>query len=311
MKICFFGLGSIGRRHLKNLHAITAEKNISLEIHAFRNSARASEKDISTLISKEVYSEKDLPDDYDAVFITNPTNMHYKTIQLIQNKTKNIFIEKPLFDDRHYNLKSLEFKTEGTYYVAGPLRYNNVIQKLKDIVNAEKIYSIRAICSSYLPDWRPEADYRKIYSANREQGGGVTLDLIHEWDYITYLFGFPHRIQSLSGKFSHLEINTEDLAIYIAQYQDKLVELHLDYFGRKPRREIELLTETGTIIGDIIGGTISFTDGRDTIVLGKETNDMYIKEMDFFLNKVINNVSFSNIEHCYKVLILALGRDMQ
>ncbi|WP_298654045.1 Gfo/Idh/MocA family oxidoreductase, partial [uncultured Proteiniphilum sp.] len=61
------------------------------------------------------------------------------------------------------------------------------------------------------PDWRPNTDYKKSYSAKKEEGGGVSIDLIHEWDYLIYLFGFPQEVYNLQGKFSHLDINSEDL----------------------------------------------------------------------------------------------------
>ena len=44
----------------------------------------------------------------------------------------------------------------------------------------------------------------------------------------------------LTGKISDLEIDSEDYAIYIAKYKDKIAELHLDYFGRKNIREIQI-----------------------------------------------------------------------
>ena len=109
------------------------------------------------------------------------------------DKTKHMFIEKPIFDSKEYRLEALNFNKSGVYYVAGPLRFSSVIQKLRDIIPHEKIYCVRVICSSYLPDWRPNVDYRLVYSASKEKGGGVAIDLIHEWDYITYLFGFLKR----------------------------------------------------------------------------------------------------------------------
>ena len=43
------------------------------------------------------------------------------------------------------------------------------------------------------------------YSAHKDMGGGVSIDLIHEWDYLTYLFGMPSEIYSILDKVSDLE----------------------------------------------------------------------------------------------------------
>ena len=74
----------------------------------------------------------------------------------------------------------IQLKYGSTYYVACPLRYNAVIQYIKDNIDLQDVISVRSISSSYLPDWRPGVDYRKTYSAKKELGGGVSIDLIHE-----------------------------------------------------------------------------------------------------------------------------------
>ena len=44
------------------------------------------------------------------------------------------------------------------------------------------------MCHSYLPQWRKK-NYKKSYSSNAKLGGGVSLDLSHEIDYIQWIFG--------------------------------------------------------------------------------------------------------------------------
>ena len=217
MKVCFFGLGSIGKRHLKNFTNIFKDKKIDIEVHAFRNTNTKLDEEIKNLVDKEIFIKDDLSSDYDIIFINNPTSMHYETIEFMKDKCKNMFIEKPIFDDIVYDLKKLDLN-KGFYYVACPLRYSNVVEYLKDHIDIDKVYSVRAICSSYLPNWRKNTDYRKTYSAIKSQGGGVSIDLIHEWDYLTYIFGFPNNVFNFQGKFSDLEINSEDLSVYIAKY---------------------------------------------------------------------------------------------
>lgn len=306
MKVCFFGLGSIGKRHLKNYIDISQKKNIKSNIHAYRSSNSELDAEIKKYINREIFTVDELDDDYDIIFITNPTHLHYDVIKLMSNKTKNMFIEKPVFDKIYYNIEELNLSNTSVYYVAAPLRYSKVIRYLKENIEKENVYSVRAICSSYLPNWRPNSDYRQIYSAKKREGGGVSIDCIHEWDYLTYLFGFPNEVLNLQGKFSNLEIDSEDLSIYIARYNDKLIELHLDYFGRKSKREIEIYTDSGCIIGDLINNKIIFDNDKENIEFGDiDRNYMYEEEMEYFINLITDDKYNENdVEHAYKVLKL-------
>ncbi len=308
MKLCFIGLGSIGNRHMRNTTAILKEYNIPYSIDAL-HSAKSDKRDTrNDALHKEYYSFEDMPDDYDIVYITNPTYMHYETIKQVRHKTKHMFIEKPIFESCVYELSNLGLSKNGIYYVACPLRYSSVIKHIKKIIRGKKVYSIRAISSSYLPDWRKGVDYREIYSAKKQEGGGVSLDLIHEWDYIIDLFGIPSEVYNLRGQYSELEINSDDVSIYIARYQDKLAELHLDYFGKTPMRRVELFCKDCVILADIINNKIEICgEENKTVILGQE--DMYINEMSYFLNMILNKETNNNdIHHAYQVLKTALGK---
>ena len=303
VKICFFGMGSIGKRHLNNLIKILNKRKIEFEIDVVKRKKELDDE-VKNHINNIYKINEFEPNFYDIVFIVNDTSAHIETLNLMKNYSNNFFIEKPLsINARKININDYKDKK---IYIACPMRYSNVIEYLKKEIDFSKVYSVRAICSTYLPDWRPTIDYRNNYSAKKELGGGVTLDLIHEWDYLTYLLGFPEKIFNLNKKVSHLEINSDDLSIYIAKYKDKLVELHLDYFGRIPIRKVEFFLKEGTVIGDFIKNTITLEDNRE-INLSDDVDD-YIKEMNNFLDIIFNHKNnFNNLEHAYKVLKLIKG----
>lgn len=284
-KICFFGLGSIGKRHLKNLRILEKERNDEYIIHAYRSSMRELDLEIKKLLDKEIYNIKSI-ENYDIVFITNPTSFHKETIIKMNNKTSSMFIEKPIITNVGEKTPELIFQNNRIYYTACPLRFSPVIKYLNRKLFDKKVYSARVICSSYLPEWRKDVDYRNVYSSKKELGGGVSLDLIHEIDYISYLFGFPIDIVNFKGKFSKLEINSDDLSLYILKYMDKMVEIHLDYFGRIPQRKIELFTDEDVIIADIINNKIEFKRKKATVCLARE--NIYLNEMNYFLDHIKN-----------------------
>lgn len=311
LKVCFVGIGSIAKRHIKNLKRVCNNRNIHLDVDAVRRKRNAVEE--TALGIRDVYTDyKCLQERYDVIFITNPTELHIDALNDLALYGRNFFVEKPIASIAQIDLaEQFRQKNGSVYYVACPLRYNAVIQYLKENIQPQDVISVRSISSSYLPDWRPGTDYRNTYSAHKELGGGVSIDLIHEWDYLTYLFGFPDTVQCILGKKSNLEINCEDVAIYIGEYKERTVELHLDYFGRQTIREIMLFTTQETIVGDIAHNTIHFLKAGETIEFQESRDDFQIRELEHFLDIICGTKqNDSTINHAIKVLKLTQGENM-
>lgn len=305
LKICFVGVGSIAKRHIRNLRSVCGENKIRLTIDAYRRSPENLDG------VNAVYSSLgDVPNDYDVIFITNPTELHLSSLERFHEKGKHFFIEKPVVSPAQIGLaKQFETRNSSIYYVACPLRYNAVIQYIKNHINPDDVISIRSISSSYLPDWRPGQDYRETYSAHKDMGGGVSVDLVHEWDYLTYLFGQPQRVSSMIGKKSELEIDSDDYAIYIAEYNNRIVELHLDYFGRKTIREIQLFTKKDTIIGDIANNKVTFICAGEIIDFREQRDDFQKRELEHFINMIDGSDEIEDgFRHGLRALELTQGR---
>lgn len=284
-KIGIIGLGSIGTRHLNNIVSVLQVRGYEYTIDLIRsNKGKSPDREIEMKINNTYYSFGEVPNNYDVIFVTNPTNLHYTTIKQFAPKTMHMFIEKPVFDKVYSSMDDLPLKKDGIYYVACPLRYTGVLQFLKENCDLKKVYCARVICSSFLPDWRPNVDYRATYSASKEQGGGVSIDLIHEWDYIYYLFDKPEQLFNIRGKFSNLEIDSDDLSLYLAKYKNMAVEVHLDYFGRESIREIQLFTAEDTIVGDLIKSEVRYLNSGRTVSFKETRNDYQLKEIEYFFD---------------------------
>lgn len=305
MKFLFVGLGSISSKHIKDLAKIVQERGITSEITVIRRKIGEIAQDLTPYCIKQITELDDTV--YDVAFITNPTNLHYHSLYQLQGKSKFYFIEKPIFETTGYDLKSLGIN-ENNSYVACPMRHTGTYKKLKEIVGHKHVFNARIICSSYLPEWRPSIDYRKNYSAVKALGGGVTLDLIHELDYMVGLFGFPEKVMNVHGKYSELEIDSDDLSVYIAQYKDKICEVHLDYFGRNVRRTAEVFTQEGTYIADFIAEKIEQPDGTVLDCSNKGKTDLY-QEMEYFVDFITGNTkeNINTPEHGLETLRITLG----
>ncbi|MFW9947293.1 MAG: Gfo/Idh/MocA family protein [Candidatus Odinarchaeota archaeon] len=286
-KILFFGLGSIGTRHLALL-----KKNYNYEIYAYRTN-----KDIPNKNVINIYDLDDaLQSNPDIVFITNPTYLHIKTaLSCLKAGMKNFFIEKPL----SHSLEKLDIfeeevkKSGALVYVGYVMRHHPMIKYLKKLIEekSEEIFYSQTKSSSFLPKWRPGVDYRKSYSSKREQGGGVILDLSHEFDYNQFLFGKIHSISGVYGKLSNLEIDSEDFCDVFLKFESNiLATIHLDYFSNIDKRLIRILTFKEEILADLINKEIIIgsSQGIKKKKFNFEINNIFEEQLKYFIDGVEN-----------------------
>ncbi|MDL2294407.1 Gfo/Idh/MocA family oxidoreductase [Ruminococcaceae bacterium OttesenSCG-928-D13] len=303
----FVGLGSIGRRHLADLRALCAERQLPLFVTALRATENPLPPETGALVDRELPM---LPEGerFDMAFITGPTQLHAAAVAGLKGRVGSFFIEKPIFEGVDHDLEALGLGPGQKAYVAAPLRWTALYPALKAALKTHRPYSARVICSSYLPDWRPGVDYRTVYSAKKALGGGVSLDLIHEWDYLADLFGLPGQVFNLRGRFSELEIDSDDLSVYIARYPGLLCELHLDYFGRTYRRAAEFFCAGGTLTADFGAGTLTLPDGT-VEPYAEAAYQGHRRELAWFLGYALGEEpeSLNPPAHAFEVLKVALG----
>lgn len=306
----FVGLGSIGTRHLNNLAALCADRGWTLEADALRSDpARPLRPGVAEQLHAQYTNAAALPGHYDLIFITNPTSLHAQALRDVYGRAGALFIEKPIFSAEQTDLDLADFLPAGQKaYVAAPMRWCGTMLALKERMPSLRPYCARVICSSYLPDWRPGVDYRTVYSAHKALGGGVTIDLIHEWDYLVDLFGVPEALYNFKGTYSELEIDSDDLSVYIARYPSLLAEVHLDYFGRGYRRSIELFCRDGSVVADFGAGTLTLPNGT-VEHYEEDINRRYEREMAYFVDYALGDTpaSCNPPELALQVLQLTLG----
>ena len=136
-KIAFVGLGSIATRHLKNVYAYLTSQGDSCIVDLYRSSlGRPLVDELQPLVNNTYLYADELPAErqYEVVFVTNPTSMHYETVERFAEHTKSFFIEKPVFDSTNVDEKIFETIKNIPSYVACPLHYNAVLQYVKKYV---------------------------------------------------------------------------------------------------------------------------------------------------------------------------------
>lgn len=305
MNVLIIGLGSIARKHITALKSL----NFDSKIYALRSSLNAT-------IEEGVENIYDIDNSnvlFDFAIISNPTNLHYEFIEKLAQKGIPLFIEKPAIHklENADKLVQLIEEQKTVTYVACNLRFHACIVFLKNKIDTErlKINELNVYCGSYLPDWRPGKDFRTIYSANAAMGGGVHLDLFHELDYITWLFGMPNKSKSVLRNISSLEIDAVDYANYILQYDCFTASIILNYYRRKPKREIEIVLDEDTWTIDLIKNEIKNDTGEYLFkTVAFNVKDTYSVQMDYFIDCLKNKViPMNSLKESVEILKICLN----
>lgn len=269
MGVLIIGYGSIGSRHAKVLTelgqkvAIVSQREIDVD-RCYQNLPAAME------------SEQP-----DYVVIANKTNEHHSTLlTLIALGFKGtVLVEKPLF----HEVQKIPVNALEDVFVAYNLRFNPIIQKLRNMLKIEQVISVQAYVGQYLPGWRPQRDYRLSYSASRAQGGGVLRDLSHELDILNWLLGGWKSATALGGHYSHLEIDSDDVyAIMMTTRKCPIVTVQMNYLDRVTQREIIINTVQHIIKVNLIQRTLQIDDHVETMEI--ERDESYRKQHQAILN---------------------------
>jgi len=305
MNILIIGLGSVARKHI---HAIQS-LGIRASFFALRSSPDAAKEENI----QNIYSLNDLTVKPDFVIISNPTSLHAASIEQAAALGAPLFIEKPALSSTEHANKLLTILDEKNIrsYVACNLRFLPVIEFVKKHIaeSRQKINEVNIYCGSYLPDWRPGQDFRKVYSSDEQSGGGVHLDLIHELDYLYWIFGQPQQTHRLTRSRSTLGISAADYANYSVIYDNFAAGVILNYYRRDPKRSLEIVFEDETWTVDLLKNTIS---AGNKLIYESDIKiaDTYIRQMEYFTRCLASGEeNMNSLSEALAVLKICTGND--
>jgi predicted dehydrogenase len=290
MKILIAGLGSIGRRHLRNLLAL-GEGDILL--YRSRQSTLPEEE----LSSFPVYLnlEDALAQQPQAVVISNPTSLHLDVAIPAARQGCHLLFEKPISHsfDRVDELVRVVKENEVRVLVGFQFRFHPGLRQIRRMLSDGELGRplwAGAHWGEHLEGWHPWEDYRRSYSARAELGGGVINTLCHPLDYLGWFFGPAAEVWANKAKLSDLELDdVEDIADISLSYKNGLLaSVHVDYLQRPPSHNLQVICENGTILWDNRDGGVQILepDRANQLIpapVGFERNWMFLEEMKHFL----------------------------
>lgn len=259
------GYGSIGARHVRVL------ESLGCDVHVVSRRPHVHPRSYSSL--QEALSSRR----FDCAIVANETSRHAATLRALEagGFQGPVLVEKPLAGPADTVAPPLRCPT----VVAYQLRFDPLLRKLHECLEGETIVSAEIRACSYLPEWRPDRDYRLTESASQQAGGGVLRDMSHEIDYALWLLGPWRRVSAIGGRLSGLDIDSDDSwAVLFETLRCPSIVLSMNYLDRGEERWMIVNTARGTIKADIYNRTLALNGERLFTGTSADVDQTYVDE---------------------------------
>jgi predicted dehydrogenase len=316
--ILVVGLGSMGKRRVRNLLTLGYQDIIGFDIRKDRRDEASNKYGIETVSSlKDALERKP-----EAMIISTPPDLHAKYANIAIDNGIHFFTEVNLFSSE---IRQILNRLKGKKIVGSPsctMLYHPVVRELKKIIDGKKLGKILTVYhhyGHYLPNWHPWEDYRKFYVSKRKTGAAreiVPFELI----WLTKLFSEIKSVYGDISKISNLKADIDDIYQTFIEFRNGVkCILVIDVFSRVPFSETKIIGEKGAILCEY--NTPSVKVGKektwktiklkmDKVAKGYKGNiisdSIYAHEIYNFLNAIKNGTkpSFSFMDELKVLEIL-------
>lgn len=306
MKALFLGLGGIGQRHLRNLRLLVPEVGIA----AVRHGGRRFEikPDLSVDRDTDIIKKYDIAV-YDSVdiavatrpdfaIVATPSNTHAALAMQLVEEGIPVFVEKPAATarDEFTRLRDLAEKKGVAVMVGYMLRFDPAVRAFKTELQrgtVGQINSVQVTANTFMPGWHPYEDYRALYAARQELGGGVILTNIHLIDLLGWIFGRPTRLWCVGGRLSRYETDVEDVVAALLEYnldgRSLPVSLDMSFVQRPVENSITVRGEDGYLTWNLADNSVvhETADGGSKklhTTPKPDWNQLFVDELSHFID---------------------------
>ncbi|MGZ4090239.1 MAG: Gfo/Idh/MocA family protein [Bacteroidia bacterium] len=318
LKVLVLGLGSMGKRRIRNLRANGVAHIFGFDLREDRRKEVQKVYQIPVFQSMEDACSQT---SYDAWLISVPPDVHHIYIKEALRLNIPAFIEASVVDTDMEDLIK-EAKSKKVFLAPScTLFFHPAIRKIAEILAAKslgKLSNILYHSGQYLPDWH---NYEKVsdYYVSKKETGGAREIVPFELTWLTMLFGFPSRIMGIYKKTIDIAgaENIDDTYNLLLDYNEFIVNLSVDVVSRFGTRKLVVNGEKGQLLWDWNENVIRLysadTSNWESIPYEliqayngynkNITETMYNEEIEAFLNALLGKGLYPNtLVKDYKVL---------
>ena len=249
MKFLIVGLGSMGKRRIRNLIVLGERNIVGFDPREDRRQEAANLYGVRTCEN----IEDGMAGNPDVLIISTPPDKHTPYALLAAQQGKHFFTEASVIDDE---LAELETESQHQGVVAAPsctMRFHPAIRKAKEILDSGTVGRVLAFThhfGEYLPRWHPWEDYRDFY-VSRCSTGACREIVPFELVWLTWLCGDVEEISAFKGQVGDLGIDIDDVYQIILRFKSGcLGHLQVDVLQRAGYRQSRFVCSEGVIAWD-------------------------------------------------------------
>jgi predicted dehydrogenase len=250
MRILVVGLGSMGRRRLRNLTHLGGVELAGLEPGDERRAEVAAEFGIPAFASLDQALQSFRPQ---ALVISTPPDRHTEYAVEAARHGLHFFTEASVVPGDTAELIGIAREAGVVGAPSCTMRFHPGVQRMRERIEAGAIGKPLLVThhvGQYLPDWHPWEDYRTYYVAKRETGAAREI-VPFELNWMAYLFGPVTAVAGMKSKLSSLEVDIDDVYSALVGFESGVqANLVIEVISRPAIRRARIVGEAGTLIWD-------------------------------------------------------------
>lgn len=255
MRVLVIGLGSMGKRRVRNLLANGVSDIVGFDARPDRRDEAGAKYGIRIASSlDEAWAHQP-----DAVVISLPPHLHVQAEMDCARRGVPFFVEAGVLLDGLDEVISLVRERDVVAFASCTMRYFPGPRLIRKVVQAESLgrpLFWQYQSGQYLPDWHPWEPIAEFYVSRRDTGGCREI-VPFELTWLVDVFGAVAGIRGFRGKLSGLDADIDD--VYTADVvHDTGIrgQLIVDVVSRVPVRGFRFTGESGSLEWDGIANTV-------------------------------------------------------
>lgn len=298
MRVAVAGLGSMGSRRVRDLHALGHEV-VGFDLRADRCAAAAESFAIPIVASAEELlagagerppgaGEAGPPE---ALVISTPPDRHVEYYERALRAGLPFFSEANVLTPSPSWFAQRAADPAVLGHPSATMRFDPQVLALRErlaVLGAEGLRSIHYAGGDYLPRWHPYERYDEFYAGAARGTGGVRESVPFELDWLCWLLGPVAAVQALHRACARWRTDIDDTYLLLLEFESGVVgSIVMELHQQAPLKLVRFAHSEQSFTLDMLAGTmIAHRVGPDDEPLSEPFCPQHVDRQRVYLEEI-------------------------